>query len=158
MKYTHHAASDLAFSRVQKGLMFTKWANNNGSAGNFTMIQLWNPANSNVIAQIYAIRAVIYAASVSFQLYSYAAALTTLTTTGYSTHLGYGSSGSAVYTDQQAAKLGTQLDSIASAGQWNQELTEPWEFALEPGNGLIVTVGAAGATQMSASFVWTETH
>ncbi|KVT87474.1 hypothetical protein WK59_09325 [Burkholderia ubonensis] len=145
-------------SRTLSGSAFAMFGNVlNGVAGQYTRVQLWNPAASTKRIVIETVTPLSGAATEAMALAFNTAQLTTLVGAGVSKLAGGAAATGAVYTDTTATASTAAQDAIMfqMAANSNQQykLVEP--IVLPPGNGLIVW-GQSVNVGLGATFEWYE--
>ena len=145
---------DWWLNELRAGRAFSGGGSLGVSAGNFSQIQLLNPAASSVTVIVHRIRANLSLAG-NIEVRTFNTALTTLAQNGVNLLAGAAAGAGAIRTSQPAAQDGTLVRTVRGVAGEGAEVVDTWDWELGAGEGIIVTASAT-AIEIFAAFWWVE--
>lgn len=147
-------AEERWFTEIRRGRGFVGGVFNGASAGNFSEIQLRNPAASGVTLLVRDIVLTVSATN-HIDLRDHDAALATLGATGTNLLKGAAAANGQVRTATPAARDGTVILSFRLAGDTPLRPVPDWLFELGAGEGFLFTPNVVNVG-LTATFAWIE--
>jgi hypothetical protein len=147
-------AQDQWYAQIRAGKAFRFGADLAASVGNYSLVELWNPAASGVTVLAHSVRASnTTGGRVESSLHN--AALVTDLGAGRNMLFGGAASVALLRTAQPAAWVGTVIDYLAALNPGWQDWANNWACQIPSGLGLII--GSYAVNQgMNVSFDWIE--
>lgn len=140
--------------QVRNGRGFTAGTTLGPSPGNYSEIQLLNPAASGKTALVHVVLAAVAVASI-IQLNTFDTGLTTDAGAGVNLLLGGAAGVCHIRTDQPAARDGTFVFNYPVAAGIPVPVSNDWYFQLGQGKGFLLCPGIVNV-QIGVTFMWAE--
>lgn len=148
-------SSDRWFNDLRNGRCFGGYGTAGPTVGEYTHVQLYNPANSGVNLLVRACRFQPMGSSSNARLAQYDTPLTTVNTT-VKNLLGSGAAPHAeIRGATNVAELGNAFFVMAAPTTSPSEFLDTWTYEIAPGSGLVVRATAVNIG-ISVNFIWSE--
>jgi len=143
-------------SRVKANQCFMRVGYKVQAAGNYSIVQLWNPVASGKNLILNKVSLMVSTSMVGVELKKYSTALSSLLGNGYSKDISAANSSAEVRADHSASSLGTEMQTI---GMYNPMDTKDYPFSepilIRPGNGILL-LSSTFNSALWATFQWNE--